>query len=182
MITQSLDGNWTLLHFPEGKYGNITPEQLNAVVEPACPAQVPGNVELDLVQAGELPEPFYAENMRLLRPLETHEWWYSRLFTAPDAPAGTRWALVFEGLDTLATIWVNGVKVGESDNMLVEHRFEVSAALRPGAENQLVVRLGSVVNKARTYTYDAASGGAEHRDEALFTRKAPHVWGWDILP
>jgi beta-mannosidase len=182
MITQSLDGSWTLLHFPEGKYGNVLPKQLDSLSEPVYQALVPGNVELDLVRAGELPEPFYAENMRLLRPLETHEWWYSREFTVPEAPTDTRWSLVFEGLDTLATIWVNGVMVGEVDNMLVEHRFEVSSALRPGAENRLVVRLGSVINNARSYTYDAASSGAEHRDEGLFIRKPPHVWGWDILP
>ncbi len=182
MITQSLDGNWTLLHFPEGKYGEVTPDRLGALGETPVPAQVPGNVELDLVREGKLPEPFFAENMRLLRPLETHEWWYRREFTAPEAAAGTRWALVFEGLDTLATVWVNGVRVGESDNMLIEHRFEVTRALRAGEKNELVVRLGSVVNKARTYTYDAASRGAEHRDECLFIRKAPHVWGWDILP
>ncbi len=182
MTTLSLDGDWTLLHFPEGRYGELSPEQIETLAEPAYPAQVPGNVELDLARAGVLPEPFFAENMRLLRPLEAHEWWYSRAFTPPEAPAGTRWALVFEGLDTLATVWVNGVKVGEADNMLIEHRFEVTGALRPGVENRLVVRLGSVLNKARSYTYDAASRGAEHRDEGLFIRKAPHVWGWDIMP
>ncbi len=88
MITQSLDGTWTLLHFPEGKYGNYHPRTTRLIVEPPYPAQVPGNVELDLVRAGELPEPFYAENMRLLRPLEMHEWWYSRLFTAPESSRG----------------------------------------------------------------------------------------------
>jgi beta-mannosidase len=182
MITLSLDGDWTLLHFPEGKHGNISPEQLETISVPVYPAQVPGNVELDLVRAGALPEPFYADNMRLLRPLEVHEWWYGRVFQAPESALGTRWALVFEGLDTLATVWLNGAKVGESDNMLVEQRFEVSGALRPGQENRLVVRLGSVLNQARRYSYDAASVGAEHRDEGLYIRKAPHVWGWDIMP
>jgi len=182
LTTLSLDGDWTLLHFPEGKYGNVSPEQLETITEPVYPAQVPGNVELDLVRAGALPEPFLAENMRLLRPLEAHEWWYRRVFSAPESPEGTRWALVFEGLDTLATVWLNGIKVGESDNMLVEQRFEVSGALRSGGENRLVVRLGSALNQARRYSYDAEVSGAERRDEGLYIRKASHVWGWDIMP
>ena len=54
-------------------------------------------------------------------------------------------------------------------------------ALRPGT-NRIVVRLGSAVNHARQFTYDAASMSWEHREEGLFIRKAPHVWGWDIMP
>ena len=143
---------------------------------------MPGNVELDLVRAGELPEPYVGSNIRGLRPLETHEWWYARTFQAPQAPAGTRWALVFEGLDTLATVWLNGKQVGQSDNMLIEQRFEVSGSLCPGEENWLVVRLGSALNHARQYEYDAVTMSWERREEGLYLRKAPHVWGWDIMP
>ena len=89
--------------------------------------------------------------------------------------------LVFAGLDTLATVWLNGVEVGRSANMLIEHRFDVTDALRPGT-NRIVVRLGSAVNHARQFSYDAASMSWEHREEGLFIRKAPHVWGWDIMP
>lgn len=182
MTTLSLDGDWTLRHFVEGKHGELTPQGLDGLDEATIPARVPGNVQLDLARAGLLPEPFFAQNMRLLRPLERHEWWYERVFQAPEGAAGMRWALVFEGLDTLATVWLNGVKLGEADNMLIEQRFEATGAIRPGAENRLVVRLGSVVNKARTYEYDAAATGAERRDESLFIRKPPHTWGWDIMP
>ncbi|MBE0695562.1 MAG: glycoside hydrolase family 2 [Anaerolineaceae bacterium] len=95
---------------------------------------------------------------------------------------GTRWVLVFEGLDTLAAVWLNGKQVGESDNMLIEQRFEVSSSMRPGEENWLVVRLGSALNHARQYEYDAITMSWEHREEGLYLRKAPHVWGWDIMP
>ena len=46
-------------------------------------AHVPGNVELDLQAAGILPEPFYADNIRKLRPYEFYEWWYTRDFDLP---------------------------------------------------------------------------------------------------
>jgi beta-mannosidase len=182
MTTLSLDGDWTLVHFPECKHGNVNPDQVESLGETLYPAQVPGNVELDLVHAGALPEPFYAQNLRLLRPLETHEWWYLRDFDAPPGPPTTRWALVFEGLDTLATVWLNGQQVGTSANMLVQQRFEVTGALRPDQRNRLVIRLGSAINHARQYSYDASVMSWEQREEGLYLRKAPHVWGWDILP
>ena len=99
----------------------------------------------------------------------------------PRTHAGLNWTLVFEGLDTLASIWLNGIPVGASDNMLVEQRFAVGEALRDG-ENELVVRLASAYHHARTFSYDAAGMSWERREEGLFIRKPGHVWGWDIMP
>jgi len=82
---------------------------------------------------------------------------------------------------TPRAVWVNGHEVGRAANMLIGHRFAVTAALRPG-RNRITVRLGSALNHARGFSYDAASSGADFREEGLFLRKAPHVWGWDILP
>ena len=66
--------------------------------------------------------------------------------------------------------------------MLVEQRFEASGALRPQADNELVVRLGSALNWARTQAYDASALSWEQREEGLYLRKPAHVWGWDIMP
>ena len=37
---------------------------------------------------------------------------------------------MFEGLDTFATIWVNGVEMGATSNMFLEHRIDVGAVLQ----------------------------------------------------
>jgi beta-mannosidase len=177
-----LDGSWQLARFPEGTKTVSHPDELASAGLTTIPAQVPGNVELDLERAGILPEIYYGANIRLLRPYEFYEWWYSRDFTLPDGAAGQPYDLVFAGLDTLATVWLNGVLVGEAANALIEHRFDATTALRPGANNRLVVRLGSVVNDARKHHYDAVVNGAEEREEALFTRKPSSAWGWDIMP
>ena len=175
-----LDGDWQLAYLPEGE-GQVThPDNLTAVR--TVPARVPGNVELDLMRAGVIPDPFYAANVRHLLSFESYEWWYTREFTLPQEAAGQRWELVFAGLDTLATVWVNGVEVGRAANMLIEHRFDVTHALKPGAANRIAVRLGSALRHARQFHYDAHSVSWEHREEGLFIRKAPHVWGWDIMP
>jgi beta-mannosidase len=177
----SLNGPWTLYHFPEGEIAIQHPDELAACGLTGLLALVPGNVELDLERAGVIPDPFYGDHIRQLRPLETHEWWLVRKFHAAKMAEVQRWDLVFEGLDTLATIWMNGIAVGRSDNMLVEQRFDVSSQLRDG-ENEIAVRLGSVLNAARRFNYDASSMSWERREEGLYVRKAAHVWGWDILP
>jgi beta-mannosidase len=182
MTCISLDGDWQLSYFPEGERRVAHPDDLAAARVPTIPARVPGNVELDLQRAGVIPDPFYADHIRLLRPFERYEWWYRREFSLPETAAGQRWDLVCAGLDTLATIWVNGVEVGRAANMLIEHRFDVTGALRPGETNRIAVRLGSAVNHARRYRYDASTMSWEHREEGLFIRKAPHMWGWDIMP
>ena len=180
--TIDLGGDWRLYHFPEGEPEVDRPDDLAAAgLEPA-PARVPGNVELDLQRAGLLPEPFYADNIRRLRDLEDHEWWLLREFEPPDDAAGRDWDLVFEGLDTLATVWLNGVEVGRADNMLIGHRFDATSALLAGGPNRIAVRLASPTLAARARRYDASTLSWEHRYEGLFIRKPPHVWGWDIMP
>ncbi|NLE99484.1 MAG: glycoside hydrolase family 2, partial [Anaerolineales bacterium] len=183
MTRVSLTGEWQLAHGPENQ-AVLHPDHLAGAGFESLPAQVPGNVELDLERAGILPDPFYAANIRTLRPYETHEWWYTRTFTLPERPEVSQWDVVFEGLDTLATVWVNGVEVGRAENQLIEHRFDVTHALRrqPGQPNQIAVRLSSALNAARRFHYDASAVSGEQREEGLFIRKAPHVWGWDIMP
>ncbi|MFN8465233.1 MAG: hypothetical protein U0X20_06760 [Caldilineaceae bacterium] len=177
----ALDGEWRLAYWREGERAIANPGELDGAKVDTIAARVPGNVELDLQAAGVLPEPFYADNIRKLRPYEFYEWWYTRDFDLPSGLPAQRWQLVFAGLDTIATIWVNGVEVGKTANMLVEHQIDVTAVLHPGA-NRIHVRIGSPLNYARRFAYDAVAIGPEHRDELLFVRKAAHMGGWDIMP
>ena len=74
----SLDGNWQLAFFPEAESPARHPDDLAACASQAILARVPGNVEIDLHRAEVIPEPFYASNIRRLRPYEFYEWWYTR--------------------------------------------------------------------------------------------------------
>ncbi len=176
-----LDGEWRLYFFPQGTLPLALPCDVKTSGVDNVPARVPGNVELDLVRAGVLPEPFVGENIQMLRALEFNEWWYTREFEVPASWAGQRVELVFEGLDTVATVWLNDCEVGRADNMLVAHRFDVSEAVRPG-ENRICVRIASALLEATAYPYEAPTLSWETREEGVYLRKAPHVWGWDIMP
>jgi len=176
----SLDGEWSLTHFLEGTQYAASPTELAALKLPVIPAVVPGNVELDLVRAGELPEPFYGMNTTLLRPFEFHEWWYRREFVSPDYPAAE---LVFEGLDCFATVWLNGQLLGTSANAMIAHRFDVTVALAAaGKTNELVVRLGSPINAVRDCPIGPSDRAQGSNLDSIWARKPSHAYGWDIMP
>ncbi|NPV81567.1 MAG: glycoside hydrolase family 2, partial [Firmicutes bacterium] len=138
MYRVNLDGKWQLYYFPEGQIDIQDLQALHSAGLRPVEAHVPGNVELDLVRAGRLPEPFFGANIRKLRPYETYEWWYEREFDTPPQVEGRKVELVFHGVDCIATYWLNGEKLGESRNMFIEHRFDVTGKLRPQGRNHLV--------------------------------------------
>ena len=177
----SLDGPWALRFGPQVAGGPATPKELAESDWPQIPATVPGNVELDLLAAGRIADPAVGDHIFALRAYEAHEWWYSRAFQAARPPDGGAAELVFEGLDCIATVWLNGVEVGRADNMFIAHRFDVTGALRDGP-NELVVRLGSAVLEGRKHVPDAYEHAMGVNWEAQSVRKAPHMYGWDIMP
>ena len=65
--------------------------------------------------------------------------------------------------------------------MLIEHTLDISDALKTG-ENELVVHIRPAVIEARKYPLTAGEGGQTYNLEALHIRKAPHMYGWDIMP
>ena len=178
--TVSLDGEWKLWYFPQGSLEVGTPADLPRSGAPCVAARVPGNVELDLVRAGVLPEPFVGENIFAVQAYEAHEWWYVRRFPAPRGLEGRRALLAFRGLDCFGTVWLNGAIVGEARNMLVEHTFDVTGRLEP--DNEIAVRIRSAVLAAREMDYPAAGYALVTNHEQLRVRKAPHGYGWDIAP
>jgi beta-mannosidase len=177
----SLDGVWTLTYFADDAHGTSAPPAPGGAGE-SVEAHVPGNVELDLERAGRLPDLFYAANIYRLQELEGHEWWYQRTFEVPASFAAKRLTLLFCGLDCLAEIWINGTRIGTTDNMLVEHALDVTTAVRTGAENAIGVRIRSAVRAARGFDYSGSTASLETNQESLFVRKAPHMYGWDITP
>ena len=144
MKTISLNGTWAL----SGK-----PEYLENAPKIKLCGEVPGCVQLDLSREGYLPaDLFMGENICKTYDYEGYEWWYERSFTAPDERE--RVFLVFEGVDCVAEYFLNGVKFGESENMLIAHEFDVSRYLCDG-ENTLTVHIKSPVIYTHGFDVDA---------------------------
>ena len=176
----SLDGAWTLYYQEHNKIGCAdfsTANELKAGGFANVPATVPGDYEIDLERAGVIDDIFFGENCLEAQKRENLHLWYTRSFSAAET---ADWELVFEGIDTYAEIFLNGRKLGKTENMFIQHRF--SAPLLPG-ENEIVVHILPAMIEARKYPVTA---GVIHHQEynagGLMTRKAQHMYGWDIMP
>jgi len=185
MDSLSLNGTWELTFRPPSPSpfppGEPDTGKLPAA-GPPIPATVPGNVELDLLAAGLIQEPSRGNNIYDLRKYETYEWLYSRKFTSPRLDPGQRVELVFEGLDCCGTVWLNGKFLGRTDNMFIPQRFSVAELLRADRENDLTVCIASAVLEGRRAQPVPGEFAFGTNWESLHVRKAPHMYGWDILP
>jgi len=143
------------------------------------PARVPGCVHLDLMAAGLIPDPFYRDNELRVQWVEKENWEYRKEFTVAFALSSKAHVeVVAQGLDTFASIFLNGQKVGETDNMFRGWRFDIKPFLRPG-QNELLIRFDSPVRRAQSLEAKLPyklPGGSPH------VRKAPYHFGWDWGP
>ena len=80
--TICLNGEWRLDYFPQPDAGAVRAVPL-AVPFKTVKATVPGNCELDLVNAGILPPMEIGLNVLKLRPYEGYQWLYTKTFDAP---------------------------------------------------------------------------------------------------
>jgi beta-mannosidase len=178
----NLNGTWRLTYGPQqSRYDHATPPP----TWPTIPAQVPGNVELDLVADGVIPDPTVGNNVYLLREYETYEWWYSRQFEKPAFTSRQNVSLVFEGLDCIADVWLNGIYLGHAANMLIPQRFDITEALQIPSDTRvctLTVRIHSAVIEGRKQPPEALNSAFSTNWESISVRKAPHMYGWDIMP
>lgn len=168
MRTIDLNGKWTLT----GK-GNVA-------VGPIA-AEVPGNIEIDLENAGIVPDLFFGCNEKLLRPFEFNDWNYIREFVFPS-DFSRQTELIFEGIDCIAEIFVNGQKAGEAANAFIRHPFKTDGLLKPGEKNTVEVRIHSPVLAAREVELEHRSFACWRNFESLPVRKPRHQYGWDIMP
>ena len=178
----SLNGPWALRYGQQNATAPESPDDLRHSDWPTIEATVPGNVELDLIAAGELPELYVGNRIYKLRSYEAHRWWYQRNFPTPPAPRGHRVFLQFEGLDCLGTIFINDHPIGATDNMLIGHTFDITDMLRSQGDNELLVRIDSAVLAGRRRQPVPVEWAGVANWESLPIRKAPHMYGWDIMP
>lgn len=112
------------------------PNQLDSVVAEWIAAAVPGTVARALSDTGQW-------DMRQPPEIDNHDWWYRTNFHGPDsAELDPPAFLHFEGLASLAEVWLNGELLLESDNMFRSYRVDVSHLLRD--DNELVIGFRSI--------------------------------------
>ncbi|MDU0349531.1 glycosyl hydrolase 2 galactose-binding domain-containing protein [Actinomyces sp. MRS3W] len=170
----SLNSGWQLSHL-----AGAVPEEVR--LPETVAATVPGCVHTDLLEAGLIPDPLDADNEDALAWMWRCDWRYQLRFAAAPPTAGEHVELVFDGLDTLATITLNGIELGRVDNQFRQYRYDVGAVLRQG-ENQLVIDFASALNAAEER--ERVHGVYPHVNAHPFSmvRKSSCSFGWDWGP
>lgn len=180
-----LDGAWSLSYVANKQLRTEKPDvsTVKAISEtgyPVIPAKVPGSLERDLFRAGIIEDPYKYSNMVDMRKWEKYHMLYYRTFNV-DAISEDDTVLHFEGIDTAADIYVNGIKIGDVEDMLIPHEFEISKVLKLG-ENEIVVHIKPATIYSRKYALDAGAWTSAYHSANISMRKAQHMYGWDILP
>lgn len=172
----SLNNGWRI-GWTEFCGRNADPETASRIA--TIDAVVPGDVHLDLIRNGMLPDPFVGMNIDHALWMEQKDWWYRLEFPSPDTRQNQTALLVFHGLDTFATVWLNRQFIANTNNMFMRHEFDVTQMLSSNGVNELVVRLAAT---AYSVPVDPNHTCMTWAPERLFCRKAQMSFGWDIAP
>jgi beta-mannosidase len=144
------------------------------------PAKVPGCVHTDLLTAGKIPDPFYRDNEKAVQWVGESDWIYRRTFDVPaEVLKNDRVLLRCEGLDTLATIKINGQEISRADNMFRLWEFDVKPVLQAG-ENTIEISFESPFTYIKQRESDQAL--AKWIQGRGWMRKEPCSFGWDWGP
>ncbi len=144
-------------------------------------ARIPGCIHTDLLRHGLIRDPFFGRNEATLQWIERQDWRYRATFDFPGALADAGQVdLVFDGLDTLAEIRLNGTTLGRSESMFIAYRWDVRALLRP-AGNQLELIFHNTLDYLRAHEAwqpfkernDPVGGRSRIRKE-----QCQYAWDW----
>ncbi|MFJ5229103.1 glycoside hydrolase family 2 protein [Kitasatospora sp. NPDC088391] len=157
--TTPLDQGWSLHH--EGD---------------RLPATVPGCVHTDLLDAGLIPDPFLDANETEVAWVGRRDWTYT--LDLPARGGGhERTDLVFEGLDTAATVTLGGTVLGSTRNMHRRYRFDAT-----GLAGELKVEFTSAYTEAERVRGLVGDRPNVYPEPFQYIRKMASSFGWDWGP
>jgi len=168
-----LSGDWQFRRVGDSTWSNAT---------------VPGTVHTDLLKNKQINDPYYRTNEKDLQWIDREDWEYKTTFKADEKLLKSeRLYLVFEGLDTYADVYVNGIKVLVADNMFRTWKTDVKPQLKSG-NNILVVyfhsptKTGEALYNSLPFRVPASDNDHGAPKVSVFTRKAGYHYGWDWGP
>jgi beta-mannosidase len=141
----------------------------------ALPAVVPGCVHTDLMAAGVIPDPFLGTAETEVAWVGRREWTYERELPPGDGHEQTD--LVFDGLDTVAEVLLDGRPLGRVRNMHRGYRFDVT-----GMSGLLTVRFASAYAEAEAVRGAVGERPGAYAEPYQYVRKMACSFGWDWGP
>lgn len=146
-------------------------------------ATVPGSVHTNLMALGRIPDPFRGDNERRVQWVAEADWEYSYEFTVSTDLLDRKYVrLICDGLDTIATVKLNGLRLGHTENMFRQYQWNIKSFLRID-KNELKISFESPVkHAARKQAIRPLSGVSAAIPGGPHIRKAPCHFGWDWGP
>lgn len=126
------DSAWRVGSVPQKPFGDV--DDVGEVRE-WLSAKVPGDVRLDLLRAGKIPDPFVADNNEASQWIDARDWWYVRELDL-EVEKGERAFVIFEGIDYQSAVFVDGRQLGRHVGMFSRQCYEL-----PRSSHQLGVRV-----------------------------------------
>jgi beta-mannosidase len=144
---------------------------------------VPGSVFNDLLQAGQMEDPFFRDNEYDALELSKFDFEYTREFSVEkDLLDHDVVLLRCEGLDTLCDLSINGTLVLKADNMHRTYEIDVKNVLVPGINVIHVFIQSATVYALEKEKEQHLSSCADAVPGISHIRKAHSMFGWDWGP
>lgn len=165
MIKINLDNNWKMKQAGSDKTVNAT---------------VPGSVYGDLLNAGLMEDPYWKDNEDEALKLMDFDYEYTTLFECDNSVLDSeKVVLHFDGIDTLADVYLNGVFLGYVNNMHREWEYSVKDILK-GKDNELKVHFYSPTKYIEEqFKLRPTLGTEDAMNGFVHIRKAHYMFGWD---
>ncbi|MCR9414542.1 glycoside hydrolase family 2 protein [Vibrio alginolyticus] len=170
-----------MAHFElNGQWMLTSPQRPNLEI----PMFIPGDNVSALLQAEQIPDPYFADNENKVRWIEECEWHISREF---DVDAFTLSAkqiwMTLTRVDTLATFYVNGELALTCSNMFTQQRVDIKPHLKQGT-NTIRVEFARVdlegIARAKKLPFPIPSAmGNNQIPHMNLIRKTQCHSGWD---
>ncbi|MHC4552114.1 MAG: beta-mannosidase [Planctomycetota bacterium] len=174
-----LNGSWQFKEFPE------TARRMRDLDTGGwMPATVPSTIYTCLAQAGQIQSADLIANPENYHWISQKSWIFRKEFDAPDTLVNQeRFRLIFEGLDTVAHVWLNGKLLGKVENMFIPHIFDVTDHLKPSA-NQLYVKFLPALQRGEQLMQRYGKLSEHHFGDPrrCYLRKAQYQFGSAVGP
>lgn len=146
-------------------------------------ASVPGCNFTDLLAAGKIPDPFLSCYEKSVQWVGEKIWTYERTFMADNDSANSqKQELVFEMLDTLAEIYLNGENLSKTQNAYRKYVFDVKGILKAGENNVKVVFFSPLDYIRQWNKAMPLPNTTEGEAGSCHIRKPAYHFGWDWAP
>lgn len=145
--------------------------------------QMPGSVYGTFLEKGLIPDPYYRDNeLAVLKLMENDFIFQTTLNLTQEQLESDFIALRFEGIDTLADIYLNDEFLGNAFNMHRIWEFDLSELGRLG-DNELKMIFHSPTKYIKEANQIVYTGGAHEAMEGFpHLRKSHCMFGWDWGP